>query len=100
MEVPSYNQISCSESKIEEKEITMEKQIPDLKIINLQVRTKDDCFPGKPKVMFGARILIKLMDDLPCNDPQFESSCQELFEQNQVIFTEDCIDSRFETYPF
>ena len=100
MEVPLYNQISCSESKIEEKEITMEKQIPHLKIINLQVRKKDDCFPDKPKVMFGARILIKLMDDLPCNDPKFESSCQELFEQNQVIFMEDCIDSRFETYPF
>lgn len=94
MEVPSYNQISCSDSEIEEKEISMEKQIPHLKIINLQVRTKDDCFPDKPKVMFGARILIKLMDDLPCNDPKFKSSCQELFEQNQVIFTEDCVDAR------
>lgn len=100
MEVPLYNQISCSESKIEDKEITMERQIPDLKIINLRVRTNDDCFPDKPKAMFGARILIKLVDDLPCTDPRFESSCQELFEQNQVIFTEDCVDSRFETYPF
>ena len=98
MEAPSYDTISCSDSNIEEKEITMEKEIPDLKTVNFQVRTYSDCFPDEAKVMFGARILIKLVDDLPCNDPKFESKCQELFEQQQVIFAEDCADPRLETY--
>ena len=98
METPSYNTILCSDSNIEEKEITMEKEIPDLKTVNFQVRTYSDCFPDEAKVMFGARILIKLVDDLPCNDPKFESKCQELFEQQQVIFAEDCADPRLETY--
>ena len=97
MEVPSYNTISCSESNIEEKRITMEKEISDLKTVNFQVRTKNDCFPDEAKVMFVARILVKLVDDLPCNDPNFESKCQELFEQKQAIFVEHCADPRLET---
>ena len=98
MEAPSYNTISCSDSNIEEKEITMEKEIPDLKTVNFQVRTNNNCFPDKARVMFGARILVKLVEDLPCNDPKFESKCQELFEQKQIIFAEHCADPRLETY--
>ena len=98
METPSYNTILCSDSNIEEKEITMEKEIPDLKTVNFQVRTNNDCFPDEARVMFGARILVKLVEDLPCNDPKFESKCQELFEQKQIIFAEHCADPRLETY--
>ena len=95
MEAPPCNPIICNKTETEEREITMGKDIPDMDLLKLKVQTKDECFPGMTKVVYGARVLVKSVDDLPCSDPKFDGVCQELFEKNQIIIEENCLSARY-----
>ena len=94
MEAPPCNVTACDNPEIEEREITMGKGIPELEFMNLKVQTKDDCFPEMTKVVYGARVLAKSVDDSSCDDPKYGSLCQELFNEGRVIIEEDCTTPR------
>ena len=90
MEVPSCSTTLCSKSETEEREIAHHLDAPILDVVNLSVRTMDQCFPDMTKVSYGSRILAKLVDDQSCNDPRFTSFCDELFGQERIIMQETC----------
>ena len=94
MEAPPCNVTLCTNPEIEEREITMERDIPDLEIMNLKVQTKDDCFADMTKVVYGARVLVKSIDDVSCSDPNYEPLCQEAFEEDRVVMEDECTTPR------
>ena len=52
--------------------------------------TLDDCFADMTKVEYGSRILAKLVDDMPCHDPKYNATCEELMEEKRMISEDDC----------
>ena len=62
--------------------------------MNLAVQTIDDCFSEMTKLVFGARILIKIVDDQDCKDPRYENICNDLFQSDMVIDEENCSSPR------
>ena len=77
------------------KEITRDKGLPNLDfMMEGRVNTMDDCFTDMDKVIYGARVKAKLVDDQPCDDPKYESICQEAIEQNRMILQDSCETSR------
>ena len=94
MEVLPCTSNLCSESVIEEREITHHLEAPILDFTNLRVRTIDDCFPGMNKITYGSRILVKLVVDQPCDNPRFSSFCDDLFVMDRVIMKRTCENSR------
>ena len=96
METPPCNASACLNPKIEDREITRDLGLPNLDfMIQDQVSTMDDCFEDMPKVMYGARVRAKLVDDQPCDDPKYQPICQELIEQNRMLSEDDCENSRY-----
>ena len=94
MEAPVCNRTICSTTALEDREITMSKPIPSMIDMSLAVQTIDDCFSEMTKLVFGARILIKIVDDQDCKDPRYENICNDLFQDNMVIDEEDCSSPR------
>ena len=90
MEVPSCNSTLCSKFETEEREISRHLDAPILDVVDLSVRTFDECSRDMSKVTYGSRILAKLVDDQSCNDPRFTSFCDELFGQKRIIMQETC----------
>lgn len=86
--------IQCSKSEIEEREITHHLEAPISDFTNLRVRTMDDCFPDINKITYGSRILVRLVDDQPCDAPRFSAFCDDLFRTDRVIMQETCENSR------
>ena len=95
VKVPRCSSIRCTQTDNEVREISRHLELPsDLHFINLRVRTMADCFPKLPKIRYGTRVLTKLVDDLPCQDPRYTAICDVLLEQNRVILAEQCDSER------
>ena len=91
MDTPPCNSDSCLNPIIENKMITRDRGLPNLDfMIEDTISTMDECFEDMEKVMYGSRILAKLVDDQPCDDPRFKSMCEEAMNMNRIIFEEDC----------
>ena len=91
METPQCNATACMNPVITEKEITRDLGLPNLDfMVEDTVSTMDQCFPEMEKVTYGSRVLAKLVDDQPCDDPRYDSICKEAMDIDRVIFEEDC----------
>ena len=90
MEAPPCSPSIClSTPHLETREITVSKPIPNMTPMNLNVQTIDDCFDNMSKLQFGARVLIKLVDD-SCDNPKFTDRCTRLFEDRKIVVQDDC----------
>ena len=49
------------------------------------VSTMDECFEGMEEVTYGSRILAKVADDQPSDDPRYETIFQEEMNTNRII---------------
>ena len=91
METPTCNATECMNPMITDREITRDLGLPNLDfMVEDTVSTMDQCFPEMERVTYGSRVLAKLVDDQPCDDPRYESICKEAMEMDQVIVEEDC----------
>ena len=91
METPTCNATECMNPMITDREITRDLGLPNLDfMVEDTVSTMDQCFPEMEKVTYGSRVLAKLVDDQPCDDPRYESICKEAMDMDQVIVEEDC----------
>jgi len=94
MEAPACDLDSCREPSIEDKIVTRSLGLPNMDyMIQGQISTMDDCFGDMIKVTYGSRVLAKIVDDQPCEDPRYQNICQEMTVQNRVLFEEDCQSS-------
>ena len=93
MEAASCNEMRC-EASMEEKPITNDNMdnetMETMETMPLGVQTMSDCFGEMPQIMYGARVLSKLVDDKSCNDPKYQQECEELMSQNRVIMEDTC----------
>ena len=91
METPPCDASACSNPTVEEKLITRDRGLPNLDfMVEDMVSTMDECFDDMEKVTYGSRVIAKLVDDQPCDDPQYATICQEAMDRNNVIFEENC----------
>ena len=90
MEAPKCNSTRCTASETEDREITNDLGLPNMDNTMLSPSTLDDCFIGMKKLTYGARILIKIIDDAPCDSPEYEETCNNLLEEDRVIMEEEC----------
>ena len=89
MEAAPCNEMQCEES-IEEKEITHDIGPANMTMLNLGVQTMSDCFGEMRPIMYGSRVLAKIVDDQSCDDPAYQQECQELLDQNRIIDEDQC----------
>jgi hypothetical protein len=89
MEAAPCNEMRCEES-IEEKEITHDIGPANMTMMNLGVQTMSDCFGEMREIMYGARVLSKIVDDVSCDDPSYQQECQDLMSQNRIIEEDQC----------
>ena len=47
------------------------------------------------KIDYGARVIAKLVDDEPCDNPEYDSICQEAMQQNRTVLEESCETSKY-----
>ena len=93
---PSLNSTACTDPRIEDKEITRDRGLPNLDfMMEGMATTMDDCFPDMDKVMYGSRIIAKLVDDVPCEDPEYNQMCKEEMEKNRVIEEDNCLTPKY-----
>ena len=59
-----------SASEIEDREVTMNKTIPSMILMNISVETIDDFFQDMTKEQYGVKALINVLDDDSCDDPR------------------------------
>ena len=96
MQTPPCSVSMCLNPNITEEEITRDLGLQNLDfMIDDQVSTMDDCFSDMSKVLYGARVRAKLVDDESCDDPRYQQICQELIEQNRMLVKESCENSRY-----
>ena len=89
MEAAPCNVMACEES-IEEKEITHDLGPPPMTMMNLGVQTMSDCFGQMREVMYGARVLVKIVNDESCDNPKYQQACQEAMDQDRIIDEDQC----------
>ena len=89
MEAAPCNIMACEES-IEEKEITHDLGPPPMTMMNLGVQTMSDCFGRMREVMYGARVLSKIVNDESCDNPKNQQACQEAMDQDRIIDEDRC----------
>ena len=89
MEAAGCNEMRCEES-VEEKQITHDLGPAPMTMMNLEVQTMSDCFGEMREIMYGARVLAKVVDDKSCNDPKYQQECQEAIDQDRVIMQDTC----------
>ena len=89
MDAAQCNAVTCEESISEEKVITNSRPTT-LRMMNLDVQTKSDCFKDVKEVKYGVRVLAKLIRDASCDDPEYQQICQELLNENRVIEEDEC----------
>ena len=91
METPPCNATACIDPSVEEREITRDMGLPNLDfMVDGMVSTLDECFNDMPKVKYGSRVLVKIVDDESCDDSRYESMCQEMMDQNRIVLEDDC----------
>ena len=89
MESTGCNEIRCEES-VEEKQITHDLGPAPMTTMNLGVQTMSDCFGEMREIMYGARILSKIVNDKSCDDPRYQDMCKEALDQGRIIEEERC----------
>ena len=89
MDAAQCNAVRCEESISEEKMITNSRPTT-LRMMNLDVQTKSDCFKDVREVKYGVRVLAKLIQDASCDDPEYQQICQDLLNENRVIEEDGC----------
>ena len=89
LEAAQCNAVRCEESISEEKVITNSRPTT-LRMMNLDVQTKSDCFKDVREVKYGARVLAKLIRDASCDDPEYQQICRDLLNENRVIEEDGC----------
>jgi hypothetical protein len=89
MEAAACNEMQCEES-IEDKPITHDIGPAPMTMMNLGVQTMSDCFGEMREIMYGARVLSKIVNDKSCNDPRYQQECEELMTQDRVIMEDTC----------
>ena len=96
MDAPTCNAVTCNEPSIEDRVITRDRGLPNLDfMMRGQVSTMDDCFDDMSKVTYGARAQAKLVDDQDCEDPIYQSLCQEMIVQNRILSEDECQTPRY-----
>ena len=91
METPPCNASACMNPSIEDRVITRDRGMPNLDfMIEGRVATMDDCFPEMEKIMYGSRVIAKLVEDVPCENSTYQEICQEAIDENRMIMEEDC----------
>ena len=88
MEAMECNSVNCDEP-LEDKVITNDLNAP-LQMMDLDVQTMSDCFGDMREVIYGARVLVKIVQDESCDDPNNQDICQELFNEDRIIEEERC----------
>ena len=90
MEAPTCNSTRCIDPVVESREITNDLNLPNLDNDMLPIATLDDCFQDMNKVVYGARVLIKVIDDVSCEEEQYKDLCASLIEENRIVQEEEC----------
>ena len=92
MQTPPCNAADCrNNARIEDKIITRDRGLPNLDfMVDGAVREIADCFPDMARVRYGSRVLVKIVDDQPCEDPRYKSICDEAMDMNQIVLEENC----------
>ena len=91
----------CSDNLCSNSVLYDRKMNRDQRFTNLEFRVKDtrsrvdECFEEMETETYGARVIVKLVDDQPCEDPRFESICRETISKGYVIFESDCQTPRY-----
>ena len=91
METPGCDPSACTNSELEDREITLDRGMPNLDFMRMEVAQMDDCFPDMQKVEYGARVNAKIVDDVPCEDPRYEELCRGLEEQDRIVMEDSCL---------
>ena len=95
LEAPPCYHNTCTNPQIEDQRITHDLGLPNLDFnIPGKVSTIDDCFRDVPKVNYGIRVRVKLIDDEDCDDYRYRSMCEELMTQNKVVYNNECSTQR------
>ena len=85
----------CQNPTEEQKLITHSRGLPNLdSMIAGKISTIDDCFSDIEKILYGARVKVKIVDDEPCQNPNYKKICQKAIEQNRVLFEANCQSQR------
>jgi hypothetical protein len=91
MATPACNSETCVNATIETKEITRDRRVENVDfMVADQVSTLDDCFGEMEKVTYSTRVLAKIVDDQPCDDPRYQAMCEEAIAQNRMILEDTC----------
>lgn len=91
MEPPPCNRSACMNTDTEDRVITHDRGLPNIDLmIDGKVSTMDDCFDDMEKVVYGGRILAKLVDDESCDNPKYEKMCQDLINEDRMLLEENC----------
>ena len=85
MEAPICNRTLCTDSEIEDREITNDNGMQNVDTSTLEVNTVDDCIPNMKKVTYGVRVLAKLIDD-----PEHKEECNRLIADQRIVEEETC----------
>ena len=86
----------CSNPIMYDKKIPRDRQFPNLYFWVKDTGSRvDECFEKMETETYGARVIVKLVDDQPCDDPRFESLCREIISRGHVIFESDCKSPRY-----
>ena len=96
LEVQPCSDNLCSNTIIYDKKITRDRQLSNLDfwVKDTGIRV-DECFQKMETETYGARVIVKLVDDQPCDDPRFESLCREMISRGRVIFESYCKSPRY-----
>ena len=95
METPPCQETSCLEPNVKDRAITRDIGIPNLDfMMEGKVSTLDDCFPDMEKIEYGARVIVKLVDDQSCDDARYSFMCQEALQENRTVSIESCLTEK------
>ena len=89
MEAAKCNAMKCNAS-LEEKTISHDIGPAPMKMMNLGVQTMADCFGEMKQMKYGARVLAKIVNDEPCDDPKYQAVCKEVIDEGRIVREERC----------
>ena len=91
------NPNSCINPILETKIVTNDLGLPNTDFLTRgRVSTLDDCFRDMSKAKYGSRVRAKILDDVSCEKFRYQNICEELIDQNLVLYEEDCRSPGYE----
>ena len=91
------NPNSCINPTLETKIVTNDLGLPNTDFLTRgRVSTLDDCFRDMSKAKYGSRVRAKILDDVSCENFRYQNICEELIDQNLVLYEEDCRSPGYE----